>query len=63
MQALLKENGERPNSGHRPPNLQVTDDTHENCGTCLHFAHNMCTLYDYRVEPNETCDSWAPLPN
>jgi hypothetical protein len=62
MQQMMKENAEKPNSGHRPPNLTVTDSTRKNCSTCLHFKENRCSLYDYRVAPNEVCDSWSPLP-
>lgn len=63
MQALMKENAARPNSGHRPPNLHPTEDTHRNCLNCIHYTRSMCSLYDYRVQPTETCDSWSPLPN
>jgi hypothetical protein len=62
MQALMKANSERPNSGHVPPNLHITESSRKNCGSCIHFANNMCSLFDYRVNPNEVCDSWSPLP-
>jgi hypothetical protein len=62
MQQRMKENSERPNSGHRPPGLEVTESSRKNCGTCSHFEHNMCQLYDYRVQPNEVCESWSPQP-
>jgi hypothetical protein len=62
MQKMMKENAERPNSGHRPPNLHMTEDTHKSCSTCLHYDKNFCDLYDYRTQPSEVCDSWAPLP-
>lgn len=60
MQAMMKENAEKPNR-ERPPNLREGD-ARENCSTCEHFASGMCRLYQYRVEPEQVCDSWTPLP-
>lgn len=55
--------GNKPNSGHRPPNLTTTESQYRDCGTCLHFdGKGRCRLYDYRVTPEMICDSWAPLP-
>jgi hypothetical protein len=62
MAAFRKENAERPNSGHKPPGLTMTESSNKNCSTCVHFGHNTCSLYDYRVNPDEVCDSWSPLP-
>jgi len=53
----------KPNSGHRPPELTVTEDTHVNCGTCVHWnGRGRCELYDYETRPDQVCASWAPLP-
>jgi len=61
MQLLMKQNAEKPNSGERPPNLRQGDE-HENCGNCEHFDEGRCTLYSYKVTPEQVCDSWAPIP-
>lgn len=61
LQTAMKEN--KPNSGHRPPNLTVTENEHRNCSTCIHWnGSDRCRLYDYAVRPNEVCDSWSPKP-
>lgn len=62
MQLLMKRNQENPNSGERPPNLRLSEDPHENCGNCEHFKEGRCTLYSYRVTPEQVCDSWTPIP-
>lgn len=60
MARLMKENSEKPNK-ERPPNLRQGD-ARENCSTCTHFAAGLCKLYQYRVRPDQTCDSWTPIP-
>jgi len=60
MQARMKENAETPNR-ERPPNLREGD-ARENCSTCEHWEAGLCKLYQYRTEPEQTCDSWSPLP-
>lgn len=62
IKRIMQANAERPNSGHRPPNLQTTDDTHENCSTCEHWEGGFCKLYDYRTQPDQVCESWTPVP-
>jgi hypothetical protein len=53
----------KPNSGSRPPELTVTEDSHVNCGTCEHFnGAGLCRLYSYKVKPDMVCSSWAPKP-
>ena len=60
MKRIMAEN--KPNSGKRPPNLTVTEDTHRNCGTCVHWRNGNCLLYDYKTQPDQICDSWSPQP-
>ena len=60
MRQIMKRNAEKPNR-ERPPNLRQGD-SRVNCATCEHFAAGMCSLYQYRVQPEQLCDSWAPLP-
>lgn len=61
MKRVMAEN--KPNSGNRPPNLTVTEDTHVNCGTCIHWSGTgTCRLYQYRTSQNQVCDSWSPQP-
>lgn len=51
------------NSGHRPPNLTVTEDTHKNCRTCIHWnGRGRCRLYEYNTRPDQVCDDWGPQP-
>lgn len=59
---MMKKTRETPNSGQRPPNLTVTEDTRKNCSTCVHWEAGNCKLYDYRTQANQVCDSWSPLP-
>lgn len=61
MQRIMKEQAEKPNSGHRPPNLREGDE-HENCANCVHWEAGFCKLYDYRTQESQTCDSWTPIP-
>lgn len=60
IQARMKEAQEKPNL-ERPPNLREGG-SRVNCASCAHYAAGMCDLYQYRVEPEQVCDSWAPLP-
>ncbi len=54
---------DRPNSGHRPANLTVTDDERRCCLTCVHWdGRGTCKLYSYQTRPNEVSDSWEPRP-
>lgn len=47
----------------RPPNLTVTDSSHRNCSTCVHWnGRGLCKLYSYKTRPNQVSDSWAPKP-
>lgn len=47
----------------RPPGLEVTEDSHRNCLTCRYFnGAGLCKLYNYKVSPNEVCESWTPQP-
>jgi hypothetical protein len=47
-----------------PPNLRPATDPAQRCGTCHMFDDGgLCWGYgNYGVEPDETCDSWAPEP-
>lgn len=58
----MKENAAKPNSGKKPPGLEITESAHKNCSTCLHWKAGTCQLYDYRTNPNEVCETWTPLP-
>lgn len=60
MANLMKLNAEKPNQ-RQPPNLRQGDG-HQSCSSCQHFQQNMCQLYQYRTQPEQVCDSWAPLP-
>jgi len=61
MRALMKAN--KPNSGHRPPGLTVTEDSHRNCLTCVNWdGRGTCKLYGYKTRPNQVSESWAPRP-
>lgn len=62
MQAAMAAN--KPNSGTRPPNLTLASNEHRACLTCDHFnGAGLCKLYQYKVQPDQVCDSWAPQPN
>lgn len=60
MKAMMEKGAETPNR-ERPPNLRQGD-ARVNCATCQHFQGGLCRLFQYRVTPEQVCDSWSPLP-
>lgn len=58
MQHIIAEN--KPNSGHRPPNLREGD-SHKNCASCIHWnGAGTCKLYSYKTQASQVCDMWGP---
>ena len=55
---MMQRNREAPDSGNQPPGLSVAKDPAQSCQTCVHWLGGMCTLYQFKTQPTQVCESW-----
>jgi hypothetical protein len=60
------ENGKAPAKGRLSeldvPNYRASSNPVEKCATCSFIVGTHCRLFDFDVNPEFVCDSWAATP-